>query len=123
MIWKSIIRAFGVFGFLSLVFLTAGLIAVGYFDYLHLESAVSSTSANFHDSLSHAQSTAEPVVHAMESGLSTNKTVTSAVLSVVKLLAVISLVSLIGYAVLLGYVLSRPATSKAPKNGSPERSR
>jgi hypothetical protein len=104
------------FGLLTHVFLTAGLIAVGYFDFLHLESVVNSTSVLLHDTLSHAQSTTEPVVQAMESSLLVDKTMTSTVLSTVKLLARISFASLFGYAVLFVYMLSRPTSSKTPRN-------
>jgi hypothetical protein len=116
MTWKSIIQALGVFGLLSHTFLSGGLIAVGYFDSLHLESAVISMSTTFHDPLSLPQSTGEPIVQAMESASSTVRAMTSVVLSTVKLLARISLASLSGYAVLFVYTLSRPATSKTPRN-------
>jgi hypothetical protein len=115
MTWKSIVQAFCIFGILAHVFLTANLVAIGYLDFLHLEGAGNSMSKLFHDSLLHAQSTAEPIAEAMESGLSTNRTVTSAVLSTVKLLARISLASLIGYAVLFIHALSGLTSSKAQK--------
>lgn len=115
---KGIVLAFCVFGFFMHLFVTAALIALGYFDFLNLHGLVHSTSTQFHTVLSWNQSTPMPVVQAMESSLSTNATGVSGVFAIVTLLARISFVSFFAYTVLLAYTLwpRRHASPMASKS-------
>jgi hypothetical protein len=100
---KSVVQASSIFGFLTHLGLTAGLVAVGYFDFLGLQPSAHSASALFQTVLSWNLATPIPVVQAIDSSITTDAVIASAVLSIVKLLARVSIASLLMFGMLLAY--------------------
>jgi hypothetical protein len=96
---KSAIQVVIVLGFLAQVFVTAVLIAFGYFDFLQLHGAAQSIAKLFQTSLSLSKATPDPVLTAIGVSLHTTDTELAVVFKIVKMLACVSLISSLASAI------------------------